>query len=457
MTTAEQPRRRSKQRRQPTPTARLDALGRLQSYSVKGLFGRFDYHFELDAHEPTLLTGVNGTGKSTILRTIDAVSAGRWDSLAEIPFDRLLLGFGHRNIEVSRKSKASEIVVEIEGIDPWTYRDDPAWRKDVGYVEWLESARAMLARAESPLRSSRGDAIEAMELAVNGLRHLTAGRLDPTHRPPGWVRELRDAFPVLYVTDQRLVLDSPQSADEQRASSKVSTRAAVEAAARTIAREIQRAKSSYATVSQNLDRNFPQRVVQATQAAQPTLDSTSDLIKLTELRKRLEATGLLAVDEAAVSFADLDLDLAQPSVQALIETYLKDALEKLRTLEPLSERLQLFTDFLNQHYASKRVVIDQEQGFRIEVDGSPSPLPPTRLSSGEQQILVLAHQILFAAKPKTLVLIDEPELSLHVVWQATFVDDLARMGSVADLSFLLATHSPTLIGGREDLKRSLNI
>jgi ABC-type glutathione transport system ATPase component len=101
-------------------------------------------------------------------------------------------------------------------------------------------------------------------------------------------------------------------------------------------------------------------------------------------------------------------------------------------------------------------VIDQELGFRVEVDGSPNPLPPTRLSSGEQQILVLAHQILFAAKPKTLVLIDEPELSLHVVWQATFVDDLARMGSVADLSFLLATHSPTLIGGREDLKRSLN-
>src|SRR5437016_5275165 len=101
MTTTEQPRRRSsRQRRQTDSTAGLDALGRLQGYTVKGLFGRFDYHFALDAHEPTLLTGVNGTGKSTILRTIDAVSAGRWQSLAEIPFDRLLLSFGGRNIEV---------------------------------------------------------------------------------------------------------------------------------------------------------------------------------------------------------------------------------------------------------------------------------------------------------------------------------------------------------------------
>jgi ABC-type transport system involved in cytochrome c biogenesis ATPase subunit len=460
MTAAAQPRRRSRQRRRTDSTTGLDALGRLQSYSVKGLFGRFDYHFELDAHEPTLLTGVNGTGKSTILRTIDAVSAGRWDSLTEIPFDRLLLGFDGRHMEVSRKSKVSEIVVEIEGVEPWVYRDDLPWPNDVGYRGYLVTG-SNLSRLSSEAYAEASDsvALETHRAAIHDSARRVISFAGAVRESPGWVRELRNAFPVLYVTDQRLVLDSPQSAGEWRTSDTVSTEAAVEAAARTIAREIQRAKSDYATVSQNLDRDFPQRVIQATRAAQSAPDGPlrSDLIKLTELRKRLEATGLLAVDEAAVSFAALlKSDLAQPGVQALIETYLKDALEKLRTLEPLGERLRLFTAFLNQHYASKRVVIDQELGFRVEVDGSPNPLPPTRLSSGEQQILVLAHQILFAAKPKTLVLIDEPELSLHVVWQATFVDDLARMGSVADLSFLLATHSPTLIGGREDLKRSLN-
>ncbi len=71
--------------------------------------------------------------------------------------------------------------------------------------------------------------------------------------------------------------------------------------------------------------------------------------------------------------------------------------------------------------------------------------------------MVLAHQILFRATAGTLVLIDEPELSLHVLWQASFVQDLTQMGKVNNLSYLLATHSPTLIGGREDLKRSLDI
>src|SRR5262249_26984985 len=155
-------RRRSRQRRQTDSTTGLDALGRLQSYSVKGLFGRFDYHFELDAHEPTLLTGVNGTGKSTILRTVDAVSVGRWDSLTEIPFDRLLLGFDGRHLEVSRKTKVSEIVVEIEGVEPWVYRDDLALRDDVGYRRYL-AAESVLSHLSSEADAEASD-LMALEL-----------------------------------------------------------------------------------------------------------------------------------------------------------------------------------------------------------------------------------------------------------------------------------------------------
>src|SRR5262249_25473887 len=167
MTTAAQPRKRRRHRRKTESTAGLDALGRLQSYSVKGLFGRFDYHFELDAHEPTLLTGVNGTGKSTILRTIDAVSAGRWDSLTEIPFDRLLLGFDGRHVEISRKPKVSEIVVEIEGVEPWVYRDDLAWRKDVGYRRYLAAERHFLRLSSEAYADEAGDsALEVHRAAV---------------------------------------------------------------------------------------------------------------------------------------------------------------------------------------------------------------------------------------------------------------------------------------------------
>jgi predicted ATP-dependent endonuclease of OLD family len=58
---------------------------------------------------------------------------------------------------------------------------------------------------------------------------------------------------------------------------------------------------------------------------------------------------------------------------------------------------------------------------------------------------VLAYDLLFNVKPDALVLIDEPEISLHVAWQQQFLNDIARIAEVASLRFIIATHSPQII------------
>jgi hypothetical protein len=262
---------------------------------------------------------------------------------------------------------------------------------------------------------------------------------------------------VLFITDQRLIVDSPKRKSERESSERVPTRVAADEAARQIAQEISVAKSAYANTSQVLDRDQPQRVVKA--LAKPPRVSEQTLRQrlddLTQKSKDLESVGLSPTDSVG-EFEDLDL--ATVNVRAFMKVYIEDTQRKLAVLEPLRVKLQLFTEFLRQHYGRKYIKIVPDRGFVIMVAGEePSELLPSRLSSGEQQILVLAHEILFKATPRTLVLIDEPELSLHVLWQASFVEDLAQMGRVNNLSFLLATHSPTLIGGRDDLKRSLDV
>jgi predicted ATP-dependent endonuclease of OLD family len=52
---------------------------------------------------------------------------------------------------------------------------------------------------------------------------------------------------------------------------------------------------------------------------------------------------------------------------------------------------------------------------------------------------------LFEVSKDSLILIDEPELSLHVAWQKTFIDSLARIISLNAFDVLLATHSPALV------------
>ncbi|NET57213.1 MAG: AAA family ATPase, partial [Symploca sp. SIO2E6] len=65
--------------------------------------------------------------------------------------------------------------------------------------------------------------------------------------------------------------------------------------------------------------------------------------------------------------------------------------------------------------------------------------------------LIMLYELLFKVEPKTLVLIDEPELSLHVGWQVEFIKDLQEITKLADLDILMATHSPDIIQNRWDL------
>jgi predicted ATP-binding protein involved in virulence len=77
------------------------------------------------------------------------------------------------------------------------------------------------------------------------------------------------------------------------------------------------------------------------------------------------------------------------------------------------------------------------------------PLRPSELSSGEQRALPLFYEPLFNAPPESLVLIDSPETSLHIVWQLEFIRGLKKIAEMKPLSFVVATHSPDIINENE--------
>ena len=67
------------------------------------------------------------------------------------------------------------------------------------------------------------------------------------------------------------------------------------------------------------------------------------------------------------------------------------------------------------------------------------------LSSGERQILILLSFIAFEEHAPSVLIVDEPEISLHPRWQQGFVE--AMLGLIADgTQIILATHSPEIVG-----------
>ncbi|MEU3252964.1 AAA family ATPase [Streptomyces sp. NPDC006997] len=426
-------------------------FGRLTHYSIRGLFGSFNHTFHLERDEPTLLTGVNGTGKSTVLRTIEMVSLGNWAELTKIHFDKINLHFENADIEVLGGENSLTVRMGSKNSEggEWTFADP----KPIPDDDWWVVRNLITHRRLSD---------EAMEWAAKNLSHdLT----DILHVPanqerPGWLNEIPDSFPALLISDRRLTANSRRIRAKKRGSGETTdVLSAIEAAFANIDDEVQRYRSLYATNSQKMDRDFPRRVLSAMRIRESEGEDRwsravhRDLMRLDKLQSGLSATGL--VDAAEVEYPLSEMRMDTEAALPVISTYLKDTISKLATFEPLRERLEPFVAFLRRHYRNKEIGI-QDEHLRVKSKLSGEEIPPTHLSSGEQQILILAHKVLFETAPGTLVMIDEPELSLHVLWQSTFIDDLTEMSAVTGCQFLLATHSPTLIAGRNDLRRSLD-
>lgn len=79
------------------------------------------------------------------------------------------------------------------------------------------------------------------------------------------------------------------------------------------------------------------------------------------------------------------------------------------------------------------------------MDENQKQLRLNQLSSGEKQEIVLFYDLIFGTQENILLMIDEPEISLHITWQKKFMDDLLRIIIYKGINVIVATHSPQII------------
>jgi energy-coupling factor transporter ATP-binding protein EcfA2 len=112
-----------------------------------------------------------------------------------------------------------------------------------------------------------------------------------------------------------------------------------------------------------------------------------------------------------------------------VEAQTLEAQEPARRIE---ETLgELFT-------GSKKVRLGSQS---IEVLRNEESIPVRTLSSGEKQILYILLETLLAGSGA--IIIDEPELSMHVEWQRQLVETMQLVNPKAQI--ILATHSPEIL------------
>lgn len=117
----------------------------------------------------------------------------------------------------------------------------------------------------------------------------------------------------------------------------------------------------------------------------------------------------------------------------------KTSFEAYRKIQALID--DVFADFhLQVRFkgidANKHLVFVNGNGETFGVDG---------LSDGEKQVLAKVFPLFAADVKGRVILMDEPESSLHPSWQGYLLPVLRRCAEANDCQFILATHSPQII------------
>lgn len=436
----------------------------LVSVKVTGLLGRFDHELEFPAQDEFIIIhGPNGIGKTKLLELISGTLSGNAFRLVTIPFRHAKFDFDDgAQLTVKPSPRRTQDDVETEtsefptnGVE-FTLRDHEGAvttvRGPVLGPRQMTQLRTLIDHELpvhrlagdtwlDPATNSRLSTYEVINLYNNQLDARGLHLFTSAWLAQGPVADFIGQLSVHFIETQRLLIDSQRS-PTQRYPEGTAVRARVLKLADDLKNSLRDALAQNSRTSQQLDRDFPRRIMlERTDLPAASEESIQKkYAEQTQLRQALAENALLDMPG--------DLPLPQRHLddweRRFLWTYLLDTEKKLETFIPILEKTKLLAEIVNSRFLYKTLRIDSELGFKFITDDG-AEIQPQLLSSGEQHELVLAYELLFQAKRNSLVLIDEPEISLHIAWQREFLNDIIRIAHVSSLRFIIATHSPQII------------
>jgi len=410
----------------------------LKKIWIEGLFNMFNYEIELKDGGITILTGPNGYGKTTILKIIYAFAVKDLIFFFQLPFKKIVLIQESNEIRLS-KTEPDELEMQ------WGNKESKIYKKNEItkiYKQLLAGSSYMQVDENSWHDRITGTFYTEKELFSQLFEN------NPEIQAKHDEKQMPDFTDVYLIEEQRLISKNTVRRGRQfpfdpREEIRESFSSTIKEYAVELSECIKDILANASKIGQELDSSFPRRLFDETgKISEEGFNERYDVIK--EKQKSLSLYGLSTTEE------DGDTTFKEENATALL-VYLNDTEKKLAVFDEILEKLQIFSNILNEkQFVEKQLVISPDFGFRFNTEDG-KELPLTELSSGEQQEVVLLYELLFKVSPNTLVLIDEPEISLHVAWQKEFLNDLLKIVKLRKIAIITATHSPQIIDTHWDL------
>jgi ABC-type transport system involved in cytochrome c biogenesis ATPase subunit len=396
---------------------------KLSRIKMENLFGQFNYDIKLNQEEGiTILTGPNGYGKTTILKIIWGLFNQDFDYIRSVPFKEIGLNLDNGQAICITKEFEQGIRVTQNGGTRITH--DNA-KRGINITKLCFKL------------TDKNAACEFFEFSG-----AKAGKEQTL------VLKLLESIKVYFIRDQRLAYaaqaeyDGTFSHDGTIKHDGVAVLNTIDQLSRNLVELISQVKSEENKLALNLADSFPDRLLKYGQPL-PYDVFEKRFEALFQKQQRLQA---YSITPGVFTRSEYEGEN-----QRVLSVYLEDYERKTALYDELLKKLDLFLSILNgKELVNKTITVNAKDGFSF-VTSKGGLLLLDALSSGEQNEIILLYELLFNAPSHSLVLIDEPETSMHVTWQLDFLHDIESIAKISGLSFIIATHSPDLINDKIDL------
>lgn len=434
-------------------------MSKVKNAKIEGLFGYADHDIEFNLNDVTILTAPNGAGKTHILKLVSAALSLDYFTLLRHPYKSLQIELENdTGLRVSRSSTdtgASITILALKDGDPWgselTVSEDmiealndkfPSHVVRTGPGRWYNK-RIGRSVSDNYIETRYGINVQQ---SLYGL---------PEH---GELGEVCSGPPPVLIDTKRL--DSSRDEKYLQSESRhlnVRDHQGAEARIREYTQELNQqvneARRNSIRATQSADASFAARA----------LEVATMTIKETELRRRYNETvdryeklskNALAVGERPLDFPES----TTPTVRRILRVFLDDWDKRLEPLIPLNNKIQTLRSILDSRLSPSGKMTGMSARGNLEFKTkSGRRIAVVQLSSGEQHLVALFTMLLFSAQVGSLVLIDEPEISLHASWKHALLDDLEQVAAVSGLQIVVATHSSAIINGNWDLVEEVEL
>jgi predicted ATP-binding protein involved in virulence len=434
---------------------------KIESLAVKGLYGyincKIDFYSDVN-----FLIGINGSGKTSVLNTIGWILAPSLIKLAQVDYKSIEVVYneaGRTSKKITADKEKGKVSLSIDGLKPkleipiFQYANDPALaersstnitemydrffmeNKNHPVLQELETQEAILflplnRRWEAPDRESR---------VRMRPRPRTWGAYTPSIRTGSAIESVLYLAERYYREQQFGVAQLSEKLREDIVEYSFSEIVSISHVKPTRkpwkVEEIRKRKETIWEGLLQAGIRISEEVV------------TKYFDSLENIATKLEN---ISLDRKKMPIEYFEWEINMPQVEKIerviqrMETFNNERNARLSRIQDFLKTINSFlcdTNKLVRFDTSGEIVIRLDEKHEIRADS---------LSSGESQLVILFTYLYFGFQPKRkfVVMIDEPELSLHLNWQHRYVESVIKANP--DAQFIFATHAPEIAQGHDD-------